>query len=354
MRNISGLSLSSANTAIRTNALFYWKIIQAIVWVIGITIVAFLFFMPPIGVTLLWNILIPVAPALLVLGTGVWRNVCPLATTALIPDKFGFSKRLKLTTKQRSILNLAGVIALFIIIPLRHVIFNRNGESSGVLLVSIASIAFITGLIFERKSAWCSGICPVHSVEKLYGSGVAFTLPNAQCNDCVKCSIPCPDSTPNATVLTSKNVWSQKVVEYLIVGVLPGYIWGWFQIPDYAASYGWNHLKFIYGVPLMAGFLSLVVYTILKELLSHQQRKMLVNLFAAAAVSCYYWFRLPQLVGFRVHYTNSVLINLSNNLPGWTPIVFNIITTSFFIWWMVIRVKAKRSWAIRPAYSKKY
>jgi hypothetical protein len=352
MKNISGLSLSPASATLETNTLFYWKALQLIVWVIGIAILAFLFFMPPVGVTLLWNILIPVAPALLVVGTGVWRNVCPLATTALLPDRFGLSSKKKLSGKQRSVLNLIGVIALFLIIPLRHVIFNRNGESSALLLISIASIAFITGLIYERKSAWCSGFCPVHPVERLYGSGVAFSLPNTQCNECVKCSVPCPDSTPNATVLTSKNVWSQKAVEYLIVGAFPGYIWGWFQIPDYAGSFGWDHLKFIYGIPLLSGFVSVVVYVILKQLLSHNGRKMLVNVFAAAAVSCYYWFRLPQLLGFRVHYTNSTLINLSNNLPSWTPILLNIITTAFFVWWMVIRAKTKRSWAIRPAYAK--
>lgn len=353
MIKIHDLSVSPATGAMKTGTLIYWKILQLIVWLIGIAIIAFLLFMPQVGVTLLWNILIPVAPALLVVATGVWRNICPLATTALLPDRFGFSMKKKLSNTQRSFLNVMGVIALLMIIPLRHVIFNRNGESTALLLISVASIAFIRGLFYERKSGWCSGLCPIHPVERLYGSGVAFSLPNAHCNECVKCSVPCPDSTPNATVLTSKNVWSQKAVEYIVVGAFPGFVWGWFQIPDYRAAYGWNHLLFIYGTPLLAAIITLVIYAVVKQLLAHKQRKVLVNLFAAGAVSCYYWFRLPQLIGFRVHYTNSTLIDLSNSLPGWTPIILNIFTTTFFIWWMVIRHKIKRSWTIRPAYANK-
>lgn len=312
-----------------------------------------MFFIPPLGVTLFWNILIPVAPGLLVVGTGVWRNVCPLATTALLPDRFGFSMKKKLSAKQRSLFNLIGVIALLLIIPLRHVIFNRSGVDTALLIITISLIAFTRGLIYERKSGWCSGMCPAHGVEILYGSGVAFSLPNTQCKECVKCSVPCPDSTPNGTVQTSQKGWSQKVVEYLLVGAFPGYVWGWFHIPDYTGTSGWNNLLFIYGIPILSAIISLDIYLVLKQFVSHEGRKLLVSLFAAAAVSCYYWFRLPQLLGFNVHNTNSTLVDLTNTLPTWTPIVLNIITTTFFVWWMVIRNKFKRAWSVRPTYARK-
>jgi hypothetical protein len=353
MKKQSTLSLSPAKGVLIIDTLFYWKVLQFIFWIVGIALLSFMFFMPPVGVMLFWNILIPVAPALLVIGTGAWRNVCPLATTALIPDRIGLSKKKKLSNKQRSVLNLIGVIVLLLVIPLRHVIFNRSGEGTALLIVSISLIAFAIGMVYERKSGWCSGVCPVHGVERLYGSGVAFSLPNTQCKECVKCSVPCPDSTPNATVQTSPGGWAQKGVEYILVGAFPGYIWGWFHIPDYTGTSGWNHLLFVYGIPVLSAIISLDVYLILKQFVFHEGRKLLVSLFAAAAVSCYYWFRLPQLLGFNVINTNGTLIDLSNVLPVWTPIVLNIITTTFFIWWMVIRDKSKRAWSIRPAYAKK-
>ena len=353
MKNISAFSLSPAKVIFTTDTLFYWKVLQFIFWLVGIALLLIMFFMPPLGVTLFWNILIPLAPALLVVATGIWRNVCPLATTALLPDRFGFSRKRKLSNKQRSVFNLVGVIALLLIIPLRHVIFNRSGVDTALLIITVSLIAFTIGLVYERKSGWCSGVCPVHGVERLYGSGVAFSIPNTQCKECVKCSVPCPDSTPNGTVQTSPKGWSQKGVEYLLVGAFPGYVWGWFHIPDYTGSLGWNHLLFIYGIPILSAIISLDSYLILKQFVSHEGRKVLVSLFAAAAVSCYYWFRLPQLLGFNVYNTNGTLIDLTNSLPLWTPVVLNIITTTFFIWWMVIRKKIKRPWSVRPAYSKK-
>lgn len=56
------------------NALLFWKILQVVFWLVGVALLYFMVFQPPIGVLLFWNILIPVAPALLVLATGVWRT----------------------------------------------------------------------------------------------------------------------------------------------------------------------------------------------------------------------------------------------------------------------------------------
>src|SRR6478609_1419445 len=101
MKTTQGFSLSPTSVP-ESNTFFYWRIIQLIVWAIGLTVLLLMLLMPPVGVTMFWNILIPVAPALLVIGTGLWRNVCPLATTSLIPDRFDFSKKKKLSNRKRS------------------------------------------------------------------------------------------------------------------------------------------------------------------------------------------------------------------------------------------------------------
>ena len=69
--------------------------LQAVVWLIGLSIFASLIFIPSTGLLVFWNMLIPVAPALLVLGTGIWRNICPLATTTLLPRHWHVSRRKK-------------------------------------------------------------------------------------------------------------------------------------------------------------------------------------------------------------------------------------------------------------------
>lgn len=327
--------------------LLYIKILQWIFWLVGVAMLGFLLFIPELGVMLFWNILIPVAPALLVLGAGLWRNICPLGTTSLFPDRLGLSRNIKLTTTQRDRLNLAAVILLFVIIPLRHIFFNTDGQATAFLLITIATIAVASGFLFERKSGWCSGLCPVHPVEKLYGSRVAFTMPNAHCGSCVHCSIPCPDSTVNVSMKNAKSTDS-RISKLMLVGAFPGYVWGWFQTPDFAGADLWDKVLLVYGTPLAGGIATLISYLVLKKLLGKQREAALLSLFAAATVCCYYWFRLPQLIGFTELDTNGILYDLTHALPAWTPTLLNLISTSFFLWWMVIRKKIVRSWLTRP------
>lgn len=331
-----------------TPSLLFWKILKTLFWFVGVGLLLIMLFFPSLGITLFWNILIPVAPALLVIGTGVWRNICPLATTAMMPNRFGFSQRRKITASQQQTLNLLGVVALFLIIPLRHVLFNISGQATALFLISVSVIAFSSGFIFESKSAWCSGLCPVHPVEKFYGSGVAFSLPNAQCNTCVKCSVPCPDSTKNFTPAALKSTKS-KVAEILLVGAFPGYIWGWFHVPDYSATFALHNYYIVYAYPILGGIITLSLYILLINRFQNN-KKLILNLFAAAAVSCYYWYRLPQLFGFSSLPGNGILINLKGHLPTWSMHVLNLVTSAFFVWWMVIAHKKYRSWSIRPAY----
>jgi hypothetical protein len=342
----SSVTLSSQKTIVS------WKLFQIIFWLIGFALWLCMLIKPALGVTLFWNVLIPIAPALLVIATGVWRNICPLATTSLLPDKSGFSKRKKLSASQRATLNLTGVILLFLIIPLRHLLFNTNGCATAAILLAISIIAFTSGILFERKSGWCSGLCPVHPVEKLYGDGVAFSMPNAHCSQCVKCSVPCPDSTLNFTAFISHRIESSKAIEMLLIGGFPGFIWGWFHVPDYTVSFGWWQLLTAYAYPICGAALSILLYFGMQRLISKRNKKIILNLFAAAAVSCYYWFRLPILFGFDKTETNGLLVDVSGNIPIWVMTLLKTATVIFFFWWMIIRTKKKISWAFRPAYSQ--
>jgi hypothetical protein len=335
-----------------TAAIASWKIIQAIFWLAGIILWLCLLIKPALGVTLFWNVVIPIAPALLVLATGVWRNICPLATTSLLPDKLRFSKRKKLSASQRATLNLIAIILLLLIIPLRHILFNSNGHATAAILLAVSIVAFVSGIIFERKSGWCSGLCPVHAVEKLYGSGVAFSLANAHCTSCIKCSVPCPDSTPNLTAFVSGRFDASGPIEVLLVGAFPGFIWGWFHVPDYTASFGWLQLLIAYVYPILGAALSILLYFGMKRLFAKRNKRIILNVFAAAAVSSYYWFRLPILFGFDEMETHGLLIDLTNKIPTWSMTSLRVAVVIFFFWWMAIRTKKKISWTFRPAYSQ--
>ncbi len=331
-------------------SILVWRIVQTLVWLTGIFILFNLIFYPTMGLHLFWNVLIPIAPALFVVAVGLWRNVCPLSTIALFPRHMGISKRKKLTEAQTGKLSLIAVIALLMILPMRHVIFDENGLATAILLMSLGSISVIAGTLFEWKSAWCSGLCPVYPVEKLYGINNRWSLPNAHCDKCYRCVTPCPDTTSGVSPLQSNKIIYQKITGLLMVGGFPGFIWGWYQVPNYPGITGIGQLISIYMPPLIGLTVTLALFLILR---SFFKEKILTAIFSAAAVSCYYWFRLPALLGFGTIPGNGMLIDLTGILPVWSMEAAVFASTLFFFWWIVFSKQNKISWAIRPAYADK-
>ncbi len=334
------------------SSIITWRIIQTIVWFIGSGIFFCLVFYPSLGILLFWNILIPVAPALLVVATGLWRNVCPLATTVLLPRHLNLSKRKKMSTTTQAILQLTAIILLFAIVPVRHALFNTNGWATAILLFAATVTGITMGFIYDWKSGWCSSLCPVHPVEKLYGGNTAFTLPNAHCDQCVNCSVPCPDSTPNIhPSIAKKTIW-HKISGALTIGGLPGFIWGWFHVPDNGGIFTWINFFDSYTMPLIGLSVTLIIYLVLKEFINGKNERLLVNSFAAAGVSCYYWYRIPSLLGFGKFTGDGLLISLKNVLPESSILLTVIATTVFFFWWFLFRSPNQKSWVIRPGYAE--
>jgi hypothetical protein len=342
----SGAQLSSRSILI-------WRIVQTAVWLIGATILTCLLFFPPIGVLLFWNILIPIAPFLFVVAVGVWRNVCPLATTNLLPRKLGLSQRKKMSPTQSGIFNLIAVIALYIIVPLRHAVFNMNGVATGIMIVVMAVIGVTLGFVYEWKSAWCSGLCPIHPVEKLYGANVFISMPNANCDNCQNCVVPCPDSTPNMTPIKATKTIYHRISGWMVVAGLPGFIWGWFNVPDYATLNSLNDALIVYKNPFIGFVVSSIIYFILLLITNNKKDKIITSIFAAAGVSLYYRYRIPALFGFGRFNEDGLLINLNGIIPEWLPHAITIVTTLFFFYWLVFRKPNHTSWVIRPEFAKK-
>lgn len=334
-----------------SNSILIWRIIQSALWLIGAGIFFCLIFYPPIGINLFWNILIPVAPALLVIATGIWRNICPLATMSLFPKHVVNRKRRKLSISTQGKLNLIGILALYLIVPLRHALFNTSGLSTAILLVSVSIFAVAIGSVFEWKSAWCSGLCPIHSVEKLYGTKVLLSVPNAHCHQCMNCVVPCSDSTPGIHPNSAKKTIYHKIGGLLMIGGFPGLVWGWFHVPDHTSLTSFTQVLEIYKLPFAGSLITIVLYWLLSQLIDKKQEAKLVGIFAASAVACYYWYRLPALFGFGAFNNDGMLLDLSPVIPAWTMSITIMITSIFFFWWIVFRKQENKSWLIRPQYA---
>ena len=329
-----------------------WRVVQVAVWLVGMGIFAALLFLPRIGLHAFWNVLIPVAPALLAFAPGLWRNICPLASTALFPRHMGWSRRWRLGERTQGILALIGVVALLLIVPLRHVVMDLDGPATALALAALAAVAVTMGFLSEWKSGWCSGLCPVHPVEKLYGRQPAVVIPNAHCDMCHRCVAPCPDSTPGVHPLSTMRPVTRRLAGLLMVGGFAGYIVGWFLVPDYAGGEGWAHLGAAYGRPFLGLALGLAAFTVVRALLPARHQKRIFLAFAAAAIAAYYWFRLPALFGFGPFPGDGMLVDLRDVLPAWFPVASRVGTTALFLWWFVGRADIHRAWGRRPFYAR--
>lgn len=329
-----------------------WRTLQWISGIAALLLLAILVIAPDIGLFVLWNVVIPSAPALILLAPGIWRNVCPLGSLSLLPARFGLAGRRHVSARLQGRLHLAGVLLLFALVPLRHVILDTNGMAVAMAIAGLAGVALIFSMRYEWKSGWCSGLCPVHPVEKLYGSVPAVTTANAHCAVCTQCSIPCPDSTKGIHPLSVRKGRADTVAGLLMTGGFPGFIWGWFQVTDAPGTSTALHIVEAYGWPIGGALVSLLLFIVAERLIPRSHRAHLGRFFAFASIACYYWYRLPQLIGFDSGSGWSLLADVTGSIPSWIPGPVEIATTLFFAWFVLWRGPgAKRSWSRRPQFA---
>ncbi len=342
--------MSQTITFLSSRRRLAWRAAQTAVFAVGVGIVAALLFWPEVGLTALWNVLVPVAPALLVFAPGLWRNVCPLGSTALWSRHMGLSARRKLSPTTQGWFALIGLTLLLTIVPLRHLVLDTSGPVTGLILIAVGLLSLAMGLAFEWKSGWCSGLCPVHPVEKLYGVRPAVSLRNAHCTECQRCTAVCPDSTAGMNPRCAPRTKGHAITATVLVGGFPGYIWGWFQVSDSVGTDA-RAIGEAYALPMAGLVATLLLYSVLRGMLAKHRHDTLDRCFAAAAVSCYYWFRLPMLIGFGAFPGEGMLFDLRATVPEWVPVGLQLATSSLFVWWIVLRSVPRRAWTIRPPFA---
>ena len=328
----------------------YWGLLQVALLIAGMVLCMTLLLWPTVGIDIMWNMLIPVAPALIVVAPGLWRNICPMATLSLLPRRFGWSRRRILSRSRAGVFLAVGLVGLLLIVPLRHLSLNTDGPATALMLFLSALVAFSAGTVYELRSGWCNSLCPIHPAEKLYGMSPAITPVNARCDTCHQCSTPCPDSTRSMTPVVTGPALIERIVGHVMAGGFVGFIWGWYRVPDFAASaVNLNEVVSAYSWPFAAGIVTLTVYLVIRTWVCQNpaDRRLLVKLFATAAVSTYYWYRIPALLGFGPFPGSGMLWDLSKSLPD-LQMVSRVLTTSFFVWFLLLRDDPRASWLTRP------
>ena len=329
-----------------TRGLTIWRLAQLFAWAAGMFIWGALIFEPKLGLHLLWNVLIPVAPALLVVAPGVWRNLCPLGSMSLAPHHFGFSQGKKLSKAWRERLYFGAFVLLIVVVPLRKVVLDTNGPVLAAILFAVGLLAIGLGFTFNWKSGWCSSLCPVYPVELLYGAQPLVAVPNAHCSSCLKCVAPCSESTTGLTPRTAVNTRLGRFVGNVLTGFFPGFVWGWYNVPTYSGWEGFSHLHVVYAIPYGAGALTLAIYLAVRRVWPAKEG-LIASVFAASAIITYYWFRLPPVFGIGAP-DAAMIVDISPWLPAWSATGLRIFALVAFSWLMVGRTGKRRAWETPP------
>ena len=319
-----------------------WRLAQVLSWAAGMFIWAALLWKPELGLHLLWNVLIPIAPALMVLAPGVWRNVCPLGSMSLAPHHFGLSQGKRLSPVWRGRLYLGAFVLLIVVVPLRKVVLDTNGPILAAILSAVGLLAIGLGFVFNWKSGWCSSLCPVYPVELLYGSQPLVSVPNAHCPRCTNCVAPCSESTVALTPRTAIDTKLGRSVGVVLTGCFPGFVWGWYNVPTYRGWEGISQIHTVYAIPYVVGGLTLALYLALRRAWPKQE-DLLASVFAASAIMTYYWFRLPQMFGIGDP-DAAMFVDISGWLPWWSATALRIFELCAFGWLMVGRTERRRAW----------
>ena len=271
-----------------------WHALRVLSVVAAVALAALLVVRPEQGLFLLWQLVIPIVPAVFLVAPGFWRNVCPLAALNQLPRVAGFTTGLTHTPAIREYSFVIGIAAFFALASARKFLFNADGAVAAALIFAALGLAFLGGVVFKGKSGWCSSVCPLLPVQRLYGQTPFVTVPNSHCHPCVGCTKNCYDFNPKVAYLADQYDDDRRYVGYrrFFAAVFPGFVAAFYLVPDPPAV----------TVPRMyfefAAYMavSLAAFTTL-ETFAKVRANTLTALFAAVAFNVYYWFSAGTIVG---------------------------------------------------------
>ena len=259
---------------------------------VTLIIVGMLFIDRDDGLWLWWQISVPLLPLLFLIAPGIWRNVCPLATSNQLPRVLNFSRA---RTPPKWLIEygfIIGAVAFFGFASSRKWLFNHNGPATGLLILAALISAMLGGYLFKGKSGWCSSVCPLYPVQRFYNRTPFATVANAHCNPCVGCTKNCYDFNPGIAYSADMHDNDPHYASYrkFFAAAMPGFIVAYFTLPD---PIGLPAVLIMYAQFALYMILSIGVFSVLDTFFKGSAGK-LTAIYGAVALNLFYGFGLPN------------------------------------------------------------
>jgi nitrite reductase (NADH) large subunit len=316
-----------------------WRLAQGVSVVAAVSVVLLLLVQPELGLYLTWSVLIPAVPALLLIAPRVWRNLCPISVVHQLPRVLGRGGRLRLGERSQRWAPGIAVAGLFLIVPLRHVLFNESGFALALFVLAVLVVALVGGLAFAGKSGWCSTFCPVGPVEKLYGQDPIVHPAHAHCATCIGCTDACYDRDGPQAVRRLLGADGSSADENgpgggvrragllrtptgVFTAAFPGFVLGYFTItPPIEIGPLYLHMALF----VLA---SVALFAVGDRLLGARVTPT-ARAAAAAAAGLYYWFTVPAVI------VAAEAMWSFGPAPNWLPLVGQALLLGLVgFWWL--------------------
>lgn len=268
--------------------------VQAVGLVLTGVLVVGLVMRPTVTLHVLWDMVIPLLPAVFLVNPMLWRNVCPLATLNTT-----LGKRIQRSPLRGAQLRgswTIGIALLVVMVPARRFLFNTDGRALAATILAVGILALLAGVRFSRRAGFCNTICPVLPVEKLYGQGLLMQVGSARCRDCTLCTpIGCIDLARDKTVAQTLGA-NRRDARWLMTpfgafaAAFPGFVVGYFTLTDGPPATAGA----VYWHVLLWATASVVVAGTLVRLLRIPGR-LAVAALGGLAAALYYWFAATGL-----------------------------------------------------------
>jgi NADPH-dependent 2,4-dienoyl-CoA reductase/sulfur reductase-like enzyme/ferredoxin len=269
-----------------------WRFLRLISVAGAVSLCGLLFARPDAGLTIFWGFIVPLLPILFFTAPGLWRNICPLAAANQTPRVFSFTRGLTAPGWVNDYGYLIAVAAFIGIVASRKVLFNHSGPAVALLLLGAMAAAFAGGLFLKGKAGWCSSMCPLLPVQRLYGQTPFAVVRNSHCEPCVGCTKNCYDFNPYVAYMADQYEHDMTFAtrRRFFAASFPGLILGFFLVPDTPTiSMAEVYLRVGLYIAVSVGS-----FYALDALVKASPLK-LTTLYAAAALNIYYWFVAPTL-----------------------------------------------------------
>jgi nitrite reductase (NADH) large subunit len=245
-----------------------------------------LFIRPAGGEFWFFKVIVPLLPILFFTAPGLWRNICPLAASNQAPRVLGFTRALTPPEWLRRYGYVISIVLFFGITSTRIALWNTNGPALGVLLSLTILNAFVAGVAFKGKSGWCSSICPLLPLQRVYGQTPFAKIPNSHCQPCVGCTKNCYDFRPSVAYQADMHEpdpnWTAP--RKLFVSALPGFVLGFFLLVHAHGPLPQVYLRLaLYFIGSIGLFYAL-------QALLRVSLNMTIALWASVAINIFYWF----------------------------------------------------------------